>query len=62
MNDAWRVVFLHIRNGVKFEVLVRAPTQYLARRAGTEKLEAHLQQTAGHVADWFHYSTAEVPA
>ena len=62
MNDAWRVVFLHIMNGVKFEVLVRAPTQYLATRAGGEQLAEHMQRTAGHVSDLAHYSTAEVPA
>ena len=65
MNDVqrdWRIVFLHTAHGVKFEVLVAAPTQYLATRAGGEQLAEHMQRTAGHVSDWAHYSTAEVPA
>ena len=57
----YRVVFLHVRNGVKFEVIVLAPTQFLATRAGGEELADHMQRTAGHVSDWAHYSTAAVP-
>jgi len=56
----YRVVFQHTRNGVKFEVIVPAPTQFLATRAGGEQLAKHMQRTAGHVSDWAHYSTAEV--
>lgn len=58
----YRVVFLHIRHGTKFEVIVPASTEVLARRAGDSELAAHMQRTAGHVSDWAHYSTSVVPS
>ncbi|OFV85223.1 MAG: hypothetical protein A2W26_11890 [Acidobacteria bacterium RBG_16_64_8] len=56
----YRVVFLHVRHGTKFEVIVVASTEFIARRAGGDQLAEHMQRTAGHVSDWAHYSTAEV--
>lgn len=64
MTDAlalrpYRVTFLHIRTGVRWEILVDAPTQFLAHKAGDQALAEQLARTVGHPSDWVHYSTAE---
>ena len=58
----YRVTFLHVRNGTKYEVTVRSVSQYRARKDGEAALARHVALTAGHVADWAWYGTAEVQA
>lgn len=56
----YRVTFLNLVNGTKYQATIHASTEFLARRSGDQVLSEHLAQTAGSLHDWAHYSTAEM--
>jgi hypothetical protein len=62
LTRVYRVTYLNLHNGVRHAVVVSAPTEWLARKAADQALQAHVIRTAGHVSDWAHYATAAADA